>query len=122
MSEELSAGIIDPRVARRVEHPFGRVEETGRVSGGNLAKVIISEDRIHSHKTFDETYIFLRGYGTMRLQDQVINVHPGDVVNIPKGSVHGLYPTKDTRNLGVNSYTFLCIASPQFDPEDITYY
>ena len=39
----------------------------------------------HSHSQLDELYVFLEGEGQMGLDDEVIDVHPGTVVQVGTG-------------------------------------
>jgi quercetin dioxygenase-like cupin family protein len=60
----------------------------------------------HSHDAFDETIYGLRGTLTWTVAGEVIAVGPGDVLHIPRGTVHSF------QNLGTELATQLGIATP----------
>ncbi len=69
----------------------------------------------HYHKFRDEIYVILKGKGEIRLNDRYIEVVEGDVVLIPKGTIHSI------RNIGDEVLIFLFMSSPPFDPEHDRY-
>ncbi|GIW92568.1 MAG: hypothetical protein KatS3mg110_0609 [Pirellulaceae bacterium] len=66
----------------------------------------------HYHRTAEEIYYILEGRGTMRLQDEVRPVGPGDAIAIPPGAVHEIRADPDT------PLRFLCCCSPPYEHED----
>lgn len=49
----------------------------------------------HKHKGQEEIYFFINGWGTMELDDKVINVDEGDVVLIEDGVFHRVHADID---------------------------
>ncbi len=46
----------------------------------------------HKHLGHEEIYMFVRGTGTMQLnEDKKFNVNPGDIVLIPDGTTHEVW-------------------------------
>jgi quercetin dioxygenase-like cupin family protein len=71
------------RVGRRViDHELG-----GDVIGMSATAFEPGEEAgyWHSHSKLDELYVFLEGEGQMGLDDRVIDVHPGTVVQVGTG-------------------------------------
>jgi len=50
--------------------------------------VEIRDARLHYHEKTDEVYYVIRGQGTMVLDDEVIELHEGVVVYVPRGVKH----------------------------------
>ena len=50
--------------------------------------VEIDDARLHSHEKTDEVYYVIDGEGTMVLDDEVIDLHKGVVVYVPRGVRH----------------------------------
>jgi mannose-6-phosphate isomerase-like protein (cupin superfamily) len=50
--------------------------------------VEIQDAKLHDHERTDEVYHVLDGQGTMVLDDEVIELHPGVVVYVPRGVKH----------------------------------
>jgi mannose-6-phosphate isomerase-like protein (cupin superfamily) len=65
----------------------------------------------HYHKLSDEMYYIYRGRGRMRVGDDYRDVGEGDIVIIPKGTVHGL------KNTTSGDLVIFFITSPPFDPD-----
>jgi mannose-6-phosphate isomerase-like protein (cupin superfamily) len=65
----------------------------------------------HYHKISDEMYYIHTGTGRMRINDEYSDVTGGDIITIPKGSIHGL------ENTGPRSMIIFIVTSPPFDPE-----
>ncbi len=71
--------------------------------------VRISKDsEKHYHTRLTETYYVLEGSGVMELDDERVEISPGDVIHIPPG----------VRHRAVGSLTILNIVTPPFDPAD----
>jgi len=64
-----------------------------------LKNLIVSSTRLnpnkstsgHKHEGQEEVYMFLGGSGTMELDDETINVFPGDTVLIKDGVFHRVH-------------------------------
>jgi len=65
----------------------------------------------HYHRVSDEMYYIHSGSGRMRLGDSYTEVAPGDIISIPRNTVHGLVKT------GGESMVIFIITSPPFDPD-----
>ena len=50
--------------------------------------VEIRDARLHYHEQTDEVYYVIRGQGTMVLGEEVIELHEGVVVYVPRGVKH----------------------------------
>lgn len=72
---------------------------------------VSSEIPAHYHKLSDETYYVYSGQGKMRLNDEYRDVTAGDIVFIPKGSIHGMQKTS------AEDVIIFFISAPAFDPE-----
>jgi mannose-6-phosphate isomerase-like protein (cupin superfamily) len=50
--------------------------------------VEITDAKLHYHEQTDEFYYIIAGEGRMRLDDDEIELHPGVVVYVPRGTKH----------------------------------
>lgn len=66
----------------------------------------------HYHPHTEEIYYVLSGTGTMRLEQHVQEVGPGDAIAIPRGARHQI------TNSGSELLTFLCCCVPAYEHED----
>ena len=60
----------------------------------------------HSHDGFEETIYGLEGTTTWTIDDETVDVGPGEAVCVRRGQIHGF------QNLGGIDATFLAIATP----------
>jgi quercetin dioxygenase-like cupin family protein len=67
----------------------------------------------HFHAEHTECIVVLEGKAVMRLNDQVIQIKRGDVIQVPSGTKHAVLEVKGRKNLKV-----LSIQSPYFDGTD----
>lgn len=63
----------------------------------------------HTHDREVEVYYILKGEGTLRLDDEVVQLREGTVVYISPGVEH------ETTNTGEGEFEFLGIFAPPFD-------
>lgn len=56
---------------------------------------IIQGVKAHKHVYHSEQVYVLQGEAVMRLGEQVITIKPGDIINIPKNTVHEVKVTSD---------------------------
>jgi len=63
------------------------IEEKDGVAG-EVHHVRIQDAKLHYHQRTDEFYYIIEGEGTMLLDDEVIEVHEGVVVYVPRGVKH----------------------------------
>ncbi len=57
-------------------------------AAGEVHYVEIQDARLHYHEHTDEFYYVIAGQGTMMLDDEEIELHPGVVVYVPRGVKH----------------------------------
>ena len=57
-------------------------------AAGEVHHVQIHNAKLHYHERTDEFYYVIAGKGTMDLDDEQIELHPGVVVYIPRGVKH----------------------------------
>lgn len=58
------------------------------LAAGEVHQVEIHDAKLHYHQRTDEFYYVIDGRGTMVLDDEQIELHPGVVVYIPRGMRH----------------------------------
>lgn len=66
----------------------------------------------HYHEKSDEILYFVKGNGVLKVGDAKINVKPGLLVSLLKGTVHSYV------NEGKEATVVLSIFAPAFDPKD----
>lgn len=74
--------------------------------------IIKKEVKPHKHQTHAEHVYVLEGEGEMRLGDKKIQVKKGDLVFIPKNTVHSLKVTS------TNPVKVISVQAPNFDGKD----
>jgi len=52
---------------------------------------------MHHHEHEDELFFVIEGLLYMELEDQTLEIHPGEMVTIPKGIKHRPYSTVETK-------------------------
>jgi mannose-6-phosphate isomerase-like protein (cupin superfamily) len=57
-------------------------------AAGEVIHVQIHDAKLHYHERTDEFYYVLSGHGSMVLDDEEIELHPGVVVYVPRGVKH----------------------------------
>ena len=57
-------------------------------AAGEVHHVQIKDAKLHYHQRTDEFYYVIEGQGKMVLDDQVIDLHQGVVVYVPRGTKH----------------------------------
>jgi mannose-6-phosphate isomerase-like protein (cupin superfamily) len=60
----------------------------GDGAAAEVHHVEIQDAKLHYHERTDEVYHVIDGQGTMVLDDEVIELHPGVVVYVPRGVKH----------------------------------
>jgi mannose-6-phosphate isomerase-like protein (cupin superfamily) len=66
----------------------------------------------HIHKDHDLVVVLLAGQARVHLGDHVVEVHPGDVMEIPRGTVHW------AENTGASASEVYAVFSPPYDGRD----
>lgn len=74
--------------------------------------VIRKEVKAHKHLAHSEQVCVLEGEGQMKLGDKTITIRKGDVIFIPKNTVHAV------RSTGKVPLKVLSVQSPRFDGSD----
>jgi mannose-6-phosphate isomerase-like protein (cupin superfamily) len=62
--------------------------EANDLAAAEVHHVVIDHAKLHYHAKTDEFYYIIEGAGTMVLDDDVIDVHKGMVVYVPRGTKH----------------------------------
>ena len=95
----------------KTENVYNRI-----IFGDSLASsfciVIKKEVKAHKHLIHSEHVIVMEGEGTMKLGDKTISLKKGDVVFIPKNTVHSV---KTTSKIPLK---VISVQSPMFDGKD----
>ncbi|MFM9945832.1 MAG: cupin domain-containing protein [Bacteroidia bacterium] len=73
---------------------------------------IVTEVKPHYHANHTENVIVVKGSGIMKLGEKIINIKKGDIIIIPKGTVHSVIST------GKKALKVISIQSPFFDGKD----
>ena len=73
---------------------------------------IKNEVKAHKHTTHSEHIYFLEGEGEMMIGEKKISVKKGDMIFVPKGTVHSLIVTSKT------PVEVLSVQAPMFDGKD----
>lgn len=92
---------------------------TELVRGHNISfhvAVVKEEIKPHYHKERDEVYYIIKGKGIMRVNEEKKDVKEGDVILIPKGSVHSL------KNVEKEPLILVFASAPPFAPEKDRYF
>ncbi len=94
---------------------IGRDKAHGGVTRHSLAHVTIPPGKSsprHYHQELEETYYILSGVGAMTINEQELDVLPGQAVLIEPGEVHQIY------NKGGEDLVFLAVSAPAWTAED----
>lgn len=87
-----------------------------KIAGDSLSSsfciLIKKEVKAHKHLQHSENVIVLQGHGLMRLGEKQFMVQKGDMVFIPKNTVHAVQST------GAFPLKVISIQSPAFDGSD----
>ena len=62
--------------------------EASDEAAAEVHQVEIDHAKLHYHKQTDEVYYVINGRGTMTLDDDTVELHPGVVVYVPRGVKH----------------------------------
>lgn len=97
-----------------IDCPYGTVRRivTGGEGNGNVHVVRVTAGGEHYHLAYDETYFFLSGSGTLRVEETVVPVSPGSVAVIPSGLVHSLLSDSE------QPLEFIIFGTPPMSIED----
>lgn len=81
----------DPSDVKPWEETCGQIRPLIEEKDGAAAEihhVKIDDAKLHYHERTDEFYYVIDGQGTMILDEEVIDVHQGMVVYVPRGMRH----------------------------------
>ena len=87
-----------------IPYVAGRVVTVGVAAGAEIEAA-----KLHYHEHTDEVYYIIAGSGRMVLDDDEIEVHPGVVVYVPRG----------TRHKAVGRLTVLTVCIPRGVLDDV---
>ena len=62
--------------------------EAKDAAAAEIHHVEINQAKLHYHKQTDEFYYIIDGQGTVIVDDEKLEVHPGVVIYIPRGAKH----------------------------------
>jgi len=74
--------------------------------------VIKKEVKAHKHLYHSETLVVTEGKGIMKLGDKTFTIRRGDLIFIPKNTIHSVKTTS------TNSLKIISVQSPFFDGKD----
>src|SRR5437764_13184135 len=81
----------DPAAVEPWAETCGQIRPLIEAADGAAAEVHhveIDRAKLHYHKQTDEVYYIIDGRGTMSLDGEEIELHPGIVVYVPRGVAH----------------------------------
>src|SRR5437773_6493723 len=81
----------DPAEVQRWAETCGQIRcliEEKDGAAGEVHHVSIQDAKLHYHERTDEFYYVISGQGSMVLDDEEIELHPGVVVYVPRGVKH----------------------------------
>ena len=81
----------DPAAVRPWAETCGQIRcliEEKDAAAAEVHHVEIRDAKLHYHERTDEVYYVIDGRGTMTLDDEVIELHRGVVVYVPRGVRH----------------------------------
>jgi mannose-6-phosphate isomerase-like protein (cupin superfamily) len=73
---------------------------------------LASAEKPHVHKVHDLTVVMISGSGILHIGDRSVAVGPGDVMEIPRGTVHW------AENTGAGACEVYAIFAPPYDGKD----
>ena len=87
---------------------YARVKVLGRADTG-VVQIQMGATKKHYHSNSNEAQLILKGSGMFWLGDKQVQVGPGDLIIIPKGTAHGMDA----------DYEAIAFKSPPQAPDDI---
>ena len=111
MVEKISKDKIEPK-----EDPCGLLRELYSSENLSIAHdVVLGKARKHKHIKMEEVYYVEKGSGKLIIGDEVLSIKTGDLVAIPKNTLH--YLKKENNK----DFEVLVITYPKFDADDLIY-
>lgn len=109
-----SQNLIQQPADIKPQEPYENIAKTGLFAGEEVTSVVlwIKEGvKPHYHALHDEHVIVLKGKAEMHLGDQLLNIKKGDVIFIPKGTIHDVKVTSKVLKV-------ISIQAPKFEGKD----
>ncbi len=88
---------------------YARVKVLGRAGDTGVVQIQEGATKKHYHAISNEAQFILKGSGMFWLGDKQVQVGPGDLIIIPKGTAHGMD----------SNYEAIAFKSPPQAPDDI---
>ena len=114
-SSAVEAQKVDNLPALRQKQPFDNVVTQAMYSDSSVSSTVIwikKEVRPHYHAMHSEQILVIEGEGQMLLGHESIFIKPGDLIYIPRGTVHAVRVTSKL------PMKVLSIQTPKFDESD----
>jgi len=106
---------VDNLPSLKQKQPYENIVTQTMSSDSSFTSTVIwikSEVKPHYHANHSEQVLVIEGEGQMLLGHQTFFVKPGDLIYIPKGTIHALRVTSKL------PMKVLSIQTPQFDGSD----
>jgi len=90
----------------------------GETTKHSVAEIVIPPGKsslCHYHNVAEETFYVLRGEGRLRVDDEELDLSPGQACLIEPSEIHQVF------NVGDDELVFLAVSSPPWSPEDSVY-
>ena len=81
----------------------------GDFATADVAVIEDATNALHRHKEHDEFLVILDGEGSFRVGEEQRNVRPGDLIFVPRNTLHGPSPAEGRR------LQVLSVFAPYFD-------
>ena len=95
---------------------LGKEVEVYPLAGDSLVSSFLiyvnAQVKPHYHAEHSEHVMVLEGQGSMTLNDSIFTVNPGDLIFIPRGSVHSVFKISEA------PLKVISIQAPYFDGKD----
>ncbi len=114
-SSAVAAQKVDNLPALRQKQPFDNIVTQSMYSDSSVSSTVIwikKEVKPHYHATHSEQVLVIEGEGQMLLGHENLYIKSGDLIYIPKGTVHAVRVTSKL------PMKVLSIQTPRFDESD----
>ena len=111
----LSAHQIDAILREHPMEPSQNISVTplaSTASGSHHLVQVRHSESLHVHRDHDLAVFVYRGQGRIRIGQQVISIHQGDMLSIPRGVPHAFENTASKPSVAIVIFT------PPFDGKD----
>ena len=97
-----------------VQDPCGLLRELYSSDHLSIAHdTVVGDAKKHTHKVMEEIYYVEDGEGQLLIDKEILDIKKGDLIPIPKNTVHALKKLKDTE------LQVLVVTYPKYDPHDL---